>query len=154
MSWPRRALRCALAGLVMLAVVPSSAATSEGVPRARCGPGSLPETGLQGQVPLADRHSGRSARGYRCNLELLGRYPGQGSSWVSPSTGTCAYLPQAFPASLSGPHPGVQVVDARNPRRPVLTTTLTSPAFLSNPLESLKVNERRHLLAGVSGKAI
>lgn len=118
--------------------------------RATCGPGSLPEPALQGQVPKADRDSGRSRRGYRCNLTLVGQYQGEGASWVSPSTATCAYLPQAFPASLAGGAPGVRVVDASDPRHPRLATTLRSPAMLSNPWESLKVNEKRGLLAGTS----
>ena len=41
---------------------------------ARCGPGSRPETGLQGQVPLQDRLNGRSMQGYSCNMELVGQY--------------------------------------------------------------------------------
>src|SRR5437868_2232638 len=51
------------------------------VPKANCGAGSLPETKLQGQVPLTDRQSGRSQEGYRCNLELKGQEQGQGASW-------------------------------------------------------------------------
>jgi hypothetical protein len=105
-------------------------------------------------VPLADRTSGRSARGYRCNLELVGRWQGQGASWVSPSYRHCAYLPQAFPSSLVAARRGVQVVSAADPRRPVLTATLTSPAFVGGPWESLKVNDRRGLLAGVMGGPI
>ena len=41
---------------------------------AECGPGSMPETALQGQVPIADHASGRAAKGYTCNAELVGRY--------------------------------------------------------------------------------
>ena len=59
---------------------------------ASCGQGSLPETGLQGQVPLADRVSGRSQQGYRCNLELVGQYQGTGQATVGASYGTCQYL--------------------------------------------------------------
>lgn len=116
--------------------------------QAKCGPGSSPETGLQGQVPLADRRSGRSARGYSCNLQLVGKYQGQGSTWVSQSTGPCDYQAQTFGSSLRGPHPGVQVVDVSNPHSPHLAGTLTTPAFLSGTWETLKVNNRRHLLAG------
>ena len=36
------------------------------VPRAHCGPGSLPETSTQGRVPASDYTSGRVAQGYRC----------------------------------------------------------------------------------------
>jgi hypothetical protein len=115
---------------------------------AGCGPGSLPETDLQGRVPRADRDSGRSARGYRCNLELVGRYQGQGTTWVSQTYRHCAYHGQSFPASLLSDSPGVHVVDVTDPAAPRLTTTLTSPAFLGNPWESLKVNEARGLLAG------
>lgn len=36
---------------------------STAVPRANCGPpGSLPETGMQGDVPAADRNNGRSTQ--------------------------------------------------------------------------------------------
>ena len=45
------------------------------VPRAECGPGSVPETGnLQGEVTIADRESGRSAQPYNCNMALVGHY--------------------------------------------------------------------------------
>lgn len=144
------------AGSVTAAAVadPPSRPFDGAAARAVCGPGSLPETGLQGQVPKADRDSGRSQLGYRCNLELIGRQQGQGASWVSPSYGTCAYLPQAFPSSAAAAVRGVQVVDATDPRRPRLAGALTSPAMLGNPWESLKVNERRGLLAGVMGGAI
>src|SRR3546814_18023029 len=71
-------------------------ADSAVVPRAVCGPGSSPETGLQGEVSRADRDSGRSARGYRCNLELVGQSQGEGASWVNPSTSHCAYLSTRF----------------------------------------------------------
>jgi hypothetical protein len=116
------------------------------VPRAHCGRGSLPETGLQGQVPLADRGSGRSRKGYRCNLELVGRYQGEGASWVSQSYGKCAYMSTHFPSTASSP--GVQVLDVSDARHPRLTGTLTSPA-VRGPWESLKVNAKRGLLAGV-----
>lgn len=116
---------------------------------ARCGPGSNPERGLQGEVPAADRSSGRSKLGNNCNLVRLGQYRGQGSGFVSPSYGTCSYQSQASAAATSG-EPGVHVVDVRNPRRPVLSARLTSPAMLSGTWESLKVNARRGLLAGVA----
>lgn len=134
-----------LAALLLLAGAPSQAAAPGAVPRASCDAGSLPEKGLQGRVSLQDRQSGRSTRGYRCNLVLLGQAQGQGSSWVSASIGHCAYLPQV----LGSPRPGVQVVDATDPRHPRVTARLTSPAFLGDPWESLKANEARHLLGGV-----
>lgn len=55
--------------------LPGTTGVFEGpVPRAQCGPGSRPETALQGSVPVADRASGRSAQGYTCNAELVGHY--------------------------------------------------------------------------------
>lgn len=125
------------------------------LPRAVCGEGSVLETDIQGRVPIEDRESGRSQLGYRCNLELVGQYQGQGTTWVSQSYDHCAYHSQTFPVSVLSSTPGVHVVDVRDPTHPVLATRLTSPAFLGNTWESLKVNEARGLLAGVqAGVAI
>ncbi|WP_436796245.1 LVIVD repeat-containing protein [Actinospongicola halichondriae] len=41
-------------------------------PQGGCGPGSNPETDLQGRVPAADHESGRAAEGYSCNAERVG----------------------------------------------------------------------------------
>jgi hypothetical protein len=117
---------------------------------ANCGAGSQPENGVQGQVPLADRQSGRSKQGYRCNMELVGQYQGEGSSWVNPSYKHCAYMATTFSGIGRKVSEGVQVIDASDPSKPVLSTNLTSPAFFQNPWESMKVNEKRGLLAGVA----
>ncbi|MCW2829713.1 MAG: hypothetical protein JWP31_405 [Aeromicrobium sp.] len=132
------------------------AADPTAVVRARCGPGSTPETGLQGQVPRADRVSGRSTKGYACNLRIEGQYQGVGSSWVSPSAATCSYTSTAvgLPGLLSTSTRGVHVVDASKPRSPTLSTRLTSPAMVSGTWESLKVNPRRKLLGAVSGGGV
>lgn len=121
---------------------------------ANCGAGSLLETGLQGQVPLADRQSGRSQQGYRCNLELLGQYQGEGVSWVNPSFGDCAYLATTFDGLATKSSPGVQVLDVSNPAAPLLSATLISPAMLVGPWESLKVNPARQLLGAAAGGPI
>ncbi len=146
-------LACVLA-LTPLAVAAGTPAQAESfesaAPRAVCGPGSSPETGLQGQVPLADRESGRSEKGYSCNLELLGQYQGEGTTWVNPQYEHCAYNATSFFGLGRKKSEGVQVIDASNPRKPELTANLTSPAMLTDTWESLKVNEARGLLAGVS----
>lgn len=152
--WSTSAGLVALALSAVVALPSDAAAPPRAVPRAVCGAGDLPETGLQGQVPLADRQSGRSRRGYRCGLALVGQHQGRGASWVSASAGRCAYVPQAVPSSLTSGTPGVQVVDVSRPSRPRAVGALTSPAFLTNPWESLKVHEGRRLLAGVSGGAL
>ncbi|XVQ09485.1 LVIVD repeat-containing protein [Spirillospora sp. CA-255316] len=124
------------------------------VPRADCGPGSAPETGLQGQVPLADRESGRSKQGYECNLELLSRYQGQGQGTVGASYGHCQYLGTILPSAVSAERPGVNVVDMSDPARPRLSDSLLSPATLGGTWETLKVHEGRGLLAAVSVGAL
>jgi hypothetical protein len=131
-----------------------SSANATTVAAAQCGAGSQPETGLQGQVPLADRQSGRNLKGYSCNLSLVGQYQGAGASVVSPSTGHCAYMSTGGtlvdPLQIAEPSPGVDVVDASNPAKPVQSTNLTGPAMLLGTWESLKVNETRQLLGGVA----
>src|SRR3974390_229033 len=51
------------------------------VPKAKCGPGSRAESGLQGSTSLAERFGGASAQGFRCNMELVGQWQGEGASW-------------------------------------------------------------------------
>src|SRR5687767_11525750 len=147
-------------GIVGLLTLPASVAFArpaerapvfEGpVPRAECGPGSRPETGLQGQVPLADRESGRSSEGYTCNLDLVGHYGGpqgfEGAEWQMAWYGHCAYYDTRLSGSQS--RRGTVVLDGSDPERPRYSTHLTTPG-MSDPWESLKVNQERGLLAGV-----
>lgn len=117
---------------------------------ASCDASSRPEPGIQGRVPLTDRQSGRSQQGYTCNMQLLGQYQGEGTTWVNPSYADCAYMGTTFTGIPLKKSQGVQVVNARDPSNPVLSANLTSPAFLLSTWESLKVNEKRGLLAGVA----
>ena len=144
--------------VLSLVVLPMSTAFGERdgsvfegpVPRADCGPGSRPETGLQGQAPLADRDSGRSAQGYSCNLDVVGRYgPAEGfegAEFQMAWYGHCAY----YDTRLSGGQErrGTIVVDVSDPAHPRYSTNLTTAA-MQDPWESLKVNQERGLLAGV-----
>ncbi len=124
------------------------AATADvAVPRAACGPGGLPETALQGEVPRADRESGRSRQGYRCNLERVGGFQGEGASWVNASYRDCAYMATHVPNT--GGSPGVQVIDVADPSAPKRVGNLTSPAMLGT-WETLKVQEDRGLLVGIA----
>ncbi len=118
------------------------------VPRARCGAGSLPENGLQGDVPATDRDDGRSTQGYRCNLSLVGGYAGRGAGITSTTYDHCSYTGSFFPGNILGPAQGVQVLDVSDPAHPALTATLTQPAMLAGTWESLKVNAARKLLVG------
>ncbi|MHB8508827.1 MAG: LVIVD repeat-containing protein [Candidatus Dormibacteria bacterium] len=143
------------------------AAAGVSVPKATCGPGSRPEPGLQGQVPLANRASGDSQLGYRCNLELVGQFAGQGASWQMAWYGNCAYFDQArtvpggtagnevpyqvdrmLPGRADANSPGTVVVDVSDPTQPRGSEYLKSNAMI-DAWESLKVNQKRGLLAAV-----
>jgi hypothetical protein len=128
-------------------------------PRADCGPGSDPEPGLQGRV-AADA-PGR-ADGFRCNTELAGEEGVSGGfkvlRYVDAAGHECAFYDTTlmFPTnvlSLSGQPTGVAVLDMSDPAKPVRTDTLVTPA-MQTPHESLELNERRGLLAAVTGNAI
>ncbi|PUE34405.1 hypothetical protein B9Z52_05730 [Limnohabitans sp. Jir72] len=125
------------------------------VTRAQCGPGSRPETGLQGQVSLADRQSGRSAQGYQCNMALVGQYQGVGSDWVSASNGRCAYMPTSWHGTTGGTHAqsGIQVIDFSDPAKPRYVRTLATRAARSGTWESLRISPDGAMLAAVSGGA-
>src|SRR5437879_2258056 len=51
------------------------------VPKAVCGPGDRPETGLQGQVPASERAQPGGFQGWSCNLQLIAQVKGEGASW-------------------------------------------------------------------------
>ena len=148
----------------MLAAAPSSGqdALAAPVPRAVCDAGSVPETGLQGQVPAADVAAGLVADGFRCNLEVLGRHGIAGGykveRYVDAAGRECAYYDTTllFPsnlATLDEQPTGVAVLDMTDPSAPVATTFLQTPA-MQTPHESLLLNQRRGLLAAVSGNPV
>ncbi|HZR11311.1 MAG TPA: hypothetical protein VFA79_22180 [Myxococcales bacterium] len=123
------------------------------VPKASCGPLDRPETGLQGQTPLADRQSGATTQAYNCNLEKVGQFEGEGASWQLTWFGDCAYYDTANNNSPGPQHPGTVVVDVSDPEHPKATDYLTGAAMM-DPWESLKVNPQRKLLGANKGPGI
>ena len=132
------------------------------VPKAVCGPNDKPESALQGQVPLALRVAPGGFKGFNCNLELVGQYRGDGANWQTTQfkqesdTGAqrvCGYHGTASPTlSLPGrTNLGVRTIDLSDRRNPQPTAFLTTISML-DPWESLKVNERRQLLAADNGQ--
>ena len=135
---------------------PSDAPIPLTVPKATCGPNDHPETGLQGQVPAALRATG--FKGFNCNLELVAQVRDEGANWQTTefkdgNHRICAYHGTASPtASAPGrQHLGVPVIDITNAQNPRTTAYLTTTSML-DPWESLKVNERRKLLAADNGQ--
>jgi len=127
------------------------------VPKAVCGPNDHPETGLQGQVPAVLRMQG--FQGFNCNLELVAQSRGDGANWQSDEykqrhgskvEHVCAYYGTAA-TTANRTHVGVPVVDITNAANPTPTAYLTTTSML-DPWESLKVNERRQLLAADNGR--
>lgn len=98
----------------------------DAAPRATCGSGDMPETGIQG----ADGD-------IRCNLVVYGQVPAPhflSHAWYE----HCAYV---------NGNAGTTVIDVSDSANPVVTTTLTTPGVQSN-WETMKVNENSGLLAG------
>jgi hypothetical protein len=126
-------------------------------PRARCGPGSRPETGRQGRVPAADFASGRAAKGYICNTSLVGHFGQSGGyrveRYVDKAGHECAFYDSTllFPSDAPNGEPtGTYVLDMKNPRKPVRTAVLQTPA-MQTPHESLRLNQKRGLLVADAG---
>ena len=119
-------------------------ATWTPVPKARCQAGDPVETGLQGQVPVADRRSGRAAQGYACNLRLVGRYPSNGFASFD-TYGDCGYYSDNSGAIGTQGDSGTLVLDLSDPAHPKKTDYLTARAMRDNG-ESLRVNAKRGLL--------
>ncbi|MGZ6792498.1 MAG: LVIVD repeat-containing protein [Mycobacteriales bacterium] len=126
-------------------------------PKAHCGKGSLPETGIQGRVPLADYSNGRAAKGYLCNAveaSHIGTTGGFKTFRYTDRTGrVCAFYDGTllYPtAAVHGEAGGVHVLDMSDPNRPVETARLLTPA-MDSPHESLALNPLRGLLAAGMG---
>ena len=133
------------------------------MPRADCGPGSLPETSTQGRVPRADYKSGRADRGYFCNTRQVSHQGASGGfktlRYTDKNGNTCAYYDSTLLVGrdivsnlLSGDGLGVVVLDMNDPANPRKTANLPSLAMLT-PHESLLVNKKRGLLVAEMGTA-
>lgn len=126
---------------------------------AACGPGSAPETDIQGRVPLADHESGRADEPYTCNAELVSSIASGGGfkvlRYVDEAGNDCAYYDTTLVLPFDAVDPrrdseGVFVVDMSDPATPEVVDRLVTPAMLS-PHESLVLNEERGILAAVMG---
>ena len=120
---------------------------------ASCGSSDVPEAALQGQVPAAVRASG--FKGYNCNLQLVGQSQNEGGNWSTASftdgSGrSCAYHATAVP-NANRKNPGVPVIDMTDRAKPARVLSLTTPA-MTDPWESLRVNERRQILIADNGQ--
>ncbi|MFL5845059.1 MAG: LVIVD repeat-containing protein [Solirubrobacteraceae bacterium] len=154
--------RCLI--LTLLVLVPAASAgaqtvTPPSITKATCGPGSIPEPGLQGRVAKADVDSGAAAAGYRCNIEAIGHSGETGGfrvfRYVDKAGHECAYYDTTllFPTNtlnLSLQPTGVAVLDMSDPTKPVRTATLVTPA-MQTPHESLNISTERGILAAVMG---
>jgi hypothetical protein len=145
-AWGLLALMCVSLSAIAVGPVPVT------VPRAVCGPGDNPETALQGQVPANLRASG--FHGFNCNLQLIGQSKGDGANWQTTeykdrAGHVCGYHGTSF-STANRTHLGVPVVDLTDATNPKPTAYLTTTSML-DPWESLKVNERRQLLAADNG---
>ncbi|MEK6805036.1 MAG: hypothetical protein AABY95_00110 [Pseudomonadota bacterium] len=140
----------------------TTVAEVKATPQSVCGPGSRPETGIQGRVSREDHTSGRAAEGFSCNMKVVGSYVVETDSgnvggfkverYTDLAGHDCAYYDTTlvFPTNLFAGEAGVNVLDMSDPRQPTFTTRLTTPAMLS-PHESLVLNKDRGLLVAVMG---
>src|SRR3954469_497638 len=122
---------------------------------AKCPAGSHTEPGADGQVPAGSADKG----GLYCHASLVAH---QGSSggfktlrYVDQNGHVCAIYDTAllFPTNalnFNASSAGVAVLDMSDPAHPVQTAQLTDPSMLS-PHESVLVNQKRGLIAAVSG---
>jgi hypothetical protein len=128
-------------------------------PQLACDSQSSPETGTQGRVPKSEVDSGRAALGYRCNTARVSTFGDSGgfrvARYVDAAGHECAYYDSTllFPTNARNNAQeglGVYVLDMSDHAHPVHTATLSTPAMLS-PHESLRLNQKRGLLAADMG---
>jgi hypothetical protein len=151
----RRSLLLVVALLGAL-MIPTSVGVADAASSARCGARDLPETGLQGDVPQADRSSGRAARGYNCGLALVGHNDlgGRGGNANMAWSGNCAYVAGSGEGTVSGiGGSGVAVVDVSDPRHPKHVRTLKGPGSDATleTIHAWTTRDRAVLVAGRYG---
>ena len=126
------------------------------VPRAECRTSDRPETDIQGRVPAGN------PEGFTCNTSLVGHHGSSGGykalRFTDKAGHECAYYDTTllFPTNaqtLSERPTGVAVLDMADPANPRQTASLLTPA-MQTPHESLLLNERRGLLAAVTGNPV
>ena len=103
-------------------------------------------------MPAALRAAG--FQGFNCNLQLIGQHKGDGANWQTAefkegAHRVCAYHGTAL-TTANRSNLGVPVIDVTDATKPTPTSYLTTTSML-DPRESLKVNERRQLLAADNG---
>ena len=142
--------------LDLSARTPSGGLITTATPTATCGPGSRPETGRQGRVPLAEYENGRAAKGYTCNTRQVGHLGTTGGfqthRYVDRAGRECAFYDSTllFPKDVRKGVAGATVVDMSDPARPVRTAVLATPAMQTTH-ESLRLNAKRGLLVAGAG---
>ncbi|MFY9588058.1 MAG: hypothetical protein WAT66_11445 [Actinomycetota bacterium] len=155
----KRVLTVALL-LTTMQPAPAAVPIPKPVPRAVCGPGSIPEprTQAQGRVTAADLARGR---GFRCNLVMIGHegtYAGfRAHRYIDQAGHECAFYDttpylQTRPnkAFLNSDLLGVHVLDMTNPRHPLRTDDLKTPA-MAMPHESLSIHHASGLMGADMG---
>lgn len=157
----------AVAVAVALSVVVPAARAADGTTRlgrpdragpATCGVDDRPETGVSGQVPLADQLTGESKEGTSCNLRWVGGYRGTPGDTQMTWLGDCAY--RVVPGSAIGrASDGVAVLDVRDPSAPKLVTTLVERQWAGqggvlNVHEGIHASEASGLLVVPAGRFV
>jgi hypothetical protein len=142
----RRAPRLALALVFVIGLLAVPALKADAGP-SRCGRLDLPETGVQGEVPVADQVSGRAAHGYNCGLALVGHVPLPGAAANMAWAGHCAFVATAGS--------GINVVDVSDPAHPAVTATLHGPGsnVTIETIAAKQIGSRAVLVAGRYGPA-
>src|SRR5262245_52335886 len=110
-----------------------------------CNPLDKPETGIQGDVPMTDQQSGRSADGYNCGLSLLSEVDASGTRVQG--AGHCAYVRSGGAMTRgpdSDPNVQIEVVDLSDPTAPRVVRTL-QPMSSAETMRTF-VNSERSLL--------
>lgn len=108
-----------------------------GVSPARCGPGDVPEPGIQGDVPPGTTPS------WNCGVSLVGQIPGTPSSAVQ-GYGTCAYQRSGL---------SINVIDVSDPANPYVFQSVPWSRPTGGGSETMRVavaDDRAVLVTGNS----